>query len=79
MSEQFADFENLIRKALAPVEPPAELEAQVAAFTAAMADPAFYAREGAAITAHTTELARVQADLDAAYARWEALESLSHG
>ena len=27
MSEQFAEFENLLRKALAPVEPPAELEA----------------------------------------------------
>ena len=29
MSEQFAEFENLLRKALAPVEPPAELEARL--------------------------------------------------
>jgi hypothetical protein len=26
MSEQFADFENLLRRALAPVDPPEELE-----------------------------------------------------
>jgi hypothetical protein len=29
MSEQFADFENRLRRALAPVEPPAELEARL--------------------------------------------------
>ena len=46
----------------------------VAALTEAMNDPAFYQRDGAAITAHGVELAAVQAELDAAYARWEALE-----
>src|SRR5690606_18961289 len=55
------------------------LEGEVAALTEAMHDPAFYDRDGAAIAADTTELSRIQADLDAAYARWEELESLSHG
>jgi ATP-binding cassette subfamily F protein uup len=53
------------------------LEAQVAAATEAMHDPAFYQRDGAAITAHGAELARIQAELEAAYARWEELEALS--
>jgi ATP-binding cassette subfamily F protein uup len=39
-----------------------------------MHDPAFYQRDGAAIAAHGAELAAVQGELDAAYARWEALE-----
>jgi ATP-binding cassette subfamily F protein uup len=56
-----------------------QLEGRVAALTATMNDPAFYQRDGAAITAHGVELAAVQADLDAAYARWEELEALSHG
>jgi ATP-binding cassette subfamily F protein uup len=55
------------------------LETQVAAATDAMHDPAFYQRDGAAITAHGVALARVQAELDAAYARWEELESFSGG
>jgi ATP-binding cassette subfamily F protein uup len=55
------------------------LEAQVAAATEAMHDPSFYQRDGAAITAHGTALARVQAELDAAYARWEELEAFSNG
>jgi ATP-binding cassette subfamily F protein uup len=56
-----------------------QLEHRIAALTATMADPAFYERDGAAIADHTTGLAAVQAELDAAYARWEALESLRHG
>jgi ATP-binding cassette subfamily F protein uup len=50
------------------------LEAQVAAMTAEMNDPGFYRRDSAAITAHGAGLARVQAELDAAYARWGELE-----
>src|SRR5690606_8093969 len=50
------------------------LEARVAAMTAAMGDPACYQRDGAAITADTEALAAVQAELDAAYARWAELE-----
>ncbi len=56
-----------------------QLEAEVAALTEAMHDPAFYQRDGAAITAHTQRLTDTQAALDTAYARWEELESLSHG
>ena len=50
------------------------LEARLSAMTAEMNDPEFYQRDAAAITAHTTEVARVQADLDAAYARWAELD-----
>jgi ATP-binding cassette subfamily F protein uup len=51
------------------------LEQQVATLTRQMADPAFYQRDGAAITAHHQAIATAQAELDAAYARWAALES----
>jgi ATP-binding cassette subfamily F protein uup len=50
------------------------LEAHLAELTARSGDPAFYQRGPAAITAHNTELAQVQVDLDAAYARWAELE-----
>ncbi|MBS7455622.1 ATP-binding cassette domain-containing protein [Coralloluteibacterium stylophorae] len=50
------------------------LEARMAELTAQMNEPAFYQRDGAAIAAHSAEVAALQADLDAAYARWEALE-----
>jgi ABC transport system ATP-binding/permease protein len=52
-----------------------ELETRVAALTDALADPAFYQRDAAAITAHNAELAQVQAQLDAAYARWAELDA----
>ncbi|MCW4454024.1 ATP-binding cassette domain-containing protein [Flavobacterium sp. MXW15] len=50
------------------------LEGEVETLTAAMNDPAFYQREAAAITAHTQKLEQVQAELDAAYARWAELD-----
>jgi ATP-binding cassette subfamily F protein uup len=50
------------------------LETRVAALTLAMNDPAFYQRDSVAIAAHGAELAKAQSELDAAYARWEALE-----
>ena len=50
------------------------LEARIAAMTAAMADPAWYQRDGAAIAADTTTLADAQADLETAYRRWSELE-----
>jgi ABC transport system ATP-binding/permease protein len=50
------------------------LETQVATLTAQMNDPAFYQRDGAAITTHHATLSQVQAELDAAYARWSELE-----
>ncbi|MFC5568809.1 ATP-binding cassette domain-containing protein [Lysobacter yangpyeongensis] len=51
------------------------LEARVEELTAAMNDPAFYQRGSAGIAAHNTTLAEVQAELDAAYARWGELDS----
>src|SRR5690606_28173385 len=53
------------------------LEARLAEMTARLSDPAFFRGEAAAITAHNAEMASVQAELDAAYARWEALEAAS--
>ncbi len=49
------------------------LEAEIAARTAAMQDPAFYRQDGAVQQQATAALARLQAELDAAYARWETL------
>ncbi|HZH42655.1 MAG TPA: ATP-binding cassette domain-containing protein [Lysobacter sp.] len=51
------------------------LEARVAALTEQMSDPGFYQRSGAEVQAHGAELASVQAELEAAYARWMELES----
>jgi ATP-binding cassette subfamily F protein uup len=50
------------------------LEAALAERTAAMHEPGFYQRDGAAIVAHTSAMADLQAELEAAYARWESLE-----
>ena len=51
------------------------LEAKLAEMSAAMNDPAFYQRDGAAVTAHTQAMSGVQAELDAAYARWQELDA----
>ena len=51
------------------------LENDIAARTAAMNDPAFFKQDSAAIIAANTALAKLQAELDHAYARWQALES----
>ena len=40
MSEQFADFENLLRRALAPVEPSKELEARLEGTLGSLVDMA---------------------------------------
>jgi ATP-binding cassette subfamily F protein uup len=53
----------------------AVLEQQLAVLAAQMNDPAFYQRDATAIAAHGAGLAKVQAELDAAYARWEQLEA----
>ncbi len=52
-----------------------QLEQDVEGLTGAMNDPAFYTRSSAEVTAHTQQLSKVQAELDAAYARWEELDS----
>ena len=51
-----------------------QLETDIAARTAAMQDPAFYRQDGAAQQRANADLAALQAELDAAYARWEALD-----
>ena len=51
------------------------LEKDVEGLTAAMNDPAFYQRSAPDMAAHTQQLNKVQAELDAAYKRWEALDA----
>lgn len=51
------------------------LEKDVEGLTAAMNDPAFYQRSAPDMAAHNATLAKVQAELDAAYARWEELDA----
>ncbi|MEJ7745894.1 MAG: ATP-binding cassette domain-containing protein [Luteimonas sp.] len=50
------------------------LETALSELTARGNDPAFYQRDAAAIAAHNTEIAKLQVELDAAYARWSELE-----
>lgn len=51
-----------------------KLEAEQAAVHAKMADPGFYTKAGPEIAAVTAQLQQLDADLQAAYARWEELE-----
>jgi ATP-binding cassette subfamily F protein uup len=51
------------------------LETRVAELTQAMHAPGFFAQARDAVSAHEQLLAATQAELEAAYARWEALES----
>jgi ABC transport system ATP-binding/permease protein len=51
-----------------------QLEADIAAKTAAMNDPGFYQQDNAAIVRANDALSAVQAELDAAYARWSELD-----
>jgi ATP-binding cassette subfamily F protein uup len=51
------------------------LDAEVATLTAAIQDPDFYRQGPDKVTATNTRLAALQAELAAAYARWEALDS----
>ena len=50
------------------------LESDIAQRTQAMHDPAFFKQDNAAIAAANAALAQLQRELDAAYARWQALE-----
>ena len=52
-----------------------ELEARIDALLERTLEPRFYRGDGAAVAAHLAELARAHEALDAAFARWEALES----
>jgi ABC transport system ATP-binding/permease protein len=51
------------------------LEAKMAELTEQMNDPGFYRQDAAAITRHNSEVEALQSELDAAYSRWEELES----
>ena len=50
------------------------LETEIAQRTEAMQDAAFFKQDGGAITAANQTLANLQAELDAAYARWQELD-----
>jgi ATP-binding cassette subfamily F protein uup len=52
-----------------------KLETEIAARTQAMHDPAFYKQDAAAIAAAGSAMTVLQAELDAAYARWQALDN----
>ncbi|WNL46967.1 ATP-binding cassette domain-containing protein [Dyella sp. BiH032] len=51
-----------------------QLETEIAERSAAMNDPAFFQQDNAAIQRHNEALAKAQAELDGAYARWAELE-----
>lgn len=53
-----------------------ELETQQAKLHEAMADPAFFKQDGAAIAAKTTELNELGTQLKTAYLRWEELAAM---
>jgi ABC transport system ATP-binding/permease protein len=53
------------------------LESRLTELTAALADPSFYRQAADAVAAHNAAIATAQAELDEAYARWQALEA--HG
>jgi ATP-binding cassette subfamily F protein uup len=50
------------------------LEREIAAQTMAMQDPAFFRQDNAVIVGANAALASLQVELDAAYARWQALD-----
>ena len=50
------------------------LERTLAGLSAQLADPAFYRRDSAQIGEHNARIEQLQAELDAAYARWAELE-----
>ncbi len=51
------------------------LETRIGELTAAMNDPAFFRQDAQAIVAANETMAKTQAELDAAYARWQELEA----
>ncbi|QQP97677.1 ATP-binding cassette domain-containing protein [Lysobacter enzymogenes] len=50
------------------------LETRLAELSEQMNQPAFYQRDSAAINAHNAEIAKTQAELEQAYARWAELD-----
>jgi len=51
-----------------------QLEQEIATRTASMSDPAFFRQDSGTVTAANEALAALQAELDAAYARWSELD-----
>ena len=51
------------------------LETEIAARTQAMHDPVFYKQDAATIAAAGAAMAKLQVELDAAYARWQILDN----
>ena len=51
------------------------LEARITELGARMQEPAFYQQDAAAIVASNASLAALQAELDAAYLRWQELDA----
>ena len=52
-----------------------QLEAELAVLNARLQDPGFYQQEGSAIVAANQAISARQAELDAAYSRWQELEA----
>ncbi|OJW12279.1 MAG: ABC transporter ATP-binding protein [Planctomycetales bacterium 71-10] len=72
-----AKLTNLERKELSTLPGKIEkLEAELAAIHETMADPAFYKQDRDAIAKANARLQAVEADLSAAYERWEALDAI---
>ena len=51
------------------------LETKIAALGATMQEPLFYQQDGARIVAINSEMAALQVELDATYARWQVLDA----
>ena len=72
-----AKLSNLERKELSTLPGKIEkLEADLAALHETMADPAFYKQDRDAIAKANARLEALEADLAAAYGRWEALDAI---
>ncbi len=52
------------------------LEARISAHTRTMSDPGFFRQSHEAVAVHQAELETAQRELEACYARWEALEDM---
>ncbi len=55
-----------------------EMDAELAALHAAIAEPGFYQQDGGAIAETTERMGQLEQELEQAYARWEQLESGSN-
>lgn len=56
-----------------------QLEQELEALSAAMADPAFFKQELATVTAEQEKMTALRAELETAFSRWEELETMQNG